>query len=171
MFVTYKITCHENDKNYYGSTNKFGRRKSQHLHYLRNGIHINKHLQNAYNKYGEDSFTFEIIELFDHREDMKLAEQRLLDEHLNVSFNKSSSSEGPQLFGDKNGFYGKKHSEEAKAKMKKAKEGKSNWTRNSIVITDKGIYASLALACQYHNIHRCTYFKRAKRGTNAWLTI
>lgn len=171
MFCTYQITCNGNNKKYYGSSKCFKNRKIRHLFFLRHNQHINQHLQNAFNKYGEKSFEFRMLEEFETRKDMLEAEQKLIDATYEESFNKSKSSKGPQLFGDKNGFYGKKHSEETKAKMKKAKEGKSNWTRNSIVITDKGIYASLALACQYHNIHRCTYFKRVKRGTNTWLTI
>jgi group I intron endonuclease len=171
MFCTYKITCVGNDKNYYGSSNDFSRRKSQHLSYLRKNTHINKHLQNAYNKYGEDSFVFIMLESFETRDEMKHAEQELLDSYLNISFNKSSSAESPQLFGIDNGFFGRKHNEETKLKMRKAKEGKCNWTKNSIVITDKGIFGSIALACKYHEIQRSTYHRRVKRNTNTWIVI
>jgi group I intron endonuclease len=171
MFVTYKISCQGNNKNYYGSTNHFPRRKSQHLHYLRNNLHVNKHLQNAYNLYGEELFTFDVLDNFDNKESMEQAEQNLIDMYLDVSFNKSKSAKSPQLFGEQNGFFGKKHSEETKIKMKKAKEGKSNWTKNSIVITEKGIFASIKLACIYHAIQRSTYFRRLKRGTSNWVII
>jgi group I intron endonuclease len=35
---------------------------SKHKYTLRNNIHINEHLQRAFNKYGEEAFDFEILE-------------------------------------------------------------------------------------------------------------
>ena len=171
MFCTYKITCHGNNKIYYGSSKSFKNRKTRHLFYLRHNQHINKHLQNAFNKYGEDSFLFELIEEFKTRKEMLDAEQKLIDTSYGESFNKSKSSRGPQLFGNENGFFGRTHNEETKLKMRKAKEGKFNWTKNLIVITDKGIFGSIVLACKYHAIQRSTYHRRVKRGTNNWIVI
>lgn len=59
----YKIYCIENNKYYIGSTSKtFKQRFTQHASKLKNNKHACAHLQNAYNKYGEDSFEFSIIE-------------------------------------------------------------------------------------------------------------
>ena len=171
MFCTYKITCTSNNKVYYGSSKCFRTRKTRHLFFLRHNEHINKHLQNSFNKYGENSFVFEFLEEFATRKLMLDAEQKLIDESYGQSFNQSKSSKGPQLFGNKNGFFGKKHNEETKLKMKKAKEGKTNWTKNSIVITDKGVFASISIACLYHEIQRSTYFRRVKRGASDWIVI
>ena len=170
MFCTYKITCTGNDKNYYGSSNDFPRRKSQHLSRLRRNDHVNKHLQNAYNKYGEESFVFVILNVYDNVEDMEAAEQQLIDEFLGESFNKSCSAKGPKLFGEDNGFYGKKHSEETKVKMRNAKLGKVS-NQAIVVITDKGIYSSITLACQYHGIEKSTYYRRLKKGKTDWITV
>ena len=52
----YKFTCLEDGKIYIGSSIELHTRKRNHLTDLRNGNHINHHFQNAYNKYGEDSF-------------------------------------------------------------------------------------------------------------------
>lgn len=61
-FVVYKITNIEANKIYVGSAVYFAQRKGEHLSKLRRQIHHNKYLQNAFNKYGEKAFVFEIIE-------------------------------------------------------------------------------------------------------------
>jgi group I intron endonuclease len=60
----YKILNKVNGKFYIGSANKLlFRLYSQHLVNLRLNKHINCHLQGAWNLYGEENFTFEIVEL------------------------------------------------------------------------------------------------------------
>lgn len=59
----YKITCTANGKIYVGSSNDLMRRWWQHRRALSLNNHRNKHLQNAWNKYGETVFSFEIVEL------------------------------------------------------------------------------------------------------------
>jgi len=58
----YKIVNLQTDKCYIGSTKDFKKRKQTHFSRLKNNNHSNKHLQNAYNKYGISNFKFEIIE-------------------------------------------------------------------------------------------------------------
>lgn len=58
----YKISNTVNGKCYIGESVHCEYRKKQHYGMLRKGIHPNVHLQNAWNKYGEDSFEFSIIE-------------------------------------------------------------------------------------------------------------
>lgn len=59
----YKIICNANY--YIGSSKNIQQRFYKHRAELRKGLHKNEHLQNAYNKYGEESFTLEIIEICD----------------------------------------------------------------------------------------------------------
>lgn len=59
----YKITCTANGKIYVGSAKNLRVRWNGHRKALRKGNHHSIHLQNAWNKYGESAFTFEIIEL------------------------------------------------------------------------------------------------------------
>jgi group I intron endonuclease len=48
---------------YYGSAaSSFINRRSGHLNKLRKNDHANRHMQNAWNKYGEQSFRFSIVE-------------------------------------------------------------------------------------------------------------
>ena len=61
----YKIVNVKNNKFYVGScaSKEFLYiRLFHHINNLRHGKHVNKYLQNSFNKYGEDSFFFEIIE-------------------------------------------------------------------------------------------------------------
>jgi len=51
-----------NNKRYVGSTINFKHRKNTHFFALRHNKHSNSHLQRSYNKYGECSFVFEIVE-------------------------------------------------------------------------------------------------------------
>lgn len=58
----YKITNITNNKFYIGSSVNINKRKLHHLHLLRNSKHGNTYLQKSWNKYGEKSFDFEILE-------------------------------------------------------------------------------------------------------------
>ncbi len=58
----YKITNRVNGKIYVGSSKNIYERWNQHKDKLRNNCHDNAHLQNAWIKYGENNFKFEIIE-------------------------------------------------------------------------------------------------------------
>lgn len=62
MIGIYRIKNKTNGKCYYGSSKNIERRWKTHLNQLRNNKHINSFLQNAWNKYGEDNFIFEIVE-------------------------------------------------------------------------------------------------------------
>jgi group I intron endonuclease len=57
----YQILNTENGKFYIGSATDLFTRRACHWHYLKNGKHANSHLQNAWNKYGEDRFEFSIL--------------------------------------------------------------------------------------------------------------
>lgn len=51
-----------NGKIYVGQTKDFKHRWREHVRELNHNIHHNKHLQNAWNKYGEENFEFFVIE-------------------------------------------------------------------------------------------------------------
>lgn len=58
----YMCTCDINGKSYVGQSRDVKLRKCRHLSELRNNRHFNKYLQSAYNKYGEDNFSWSVIE-------------------------------------------------------------------------------------------------------------
>ena len=61
-----------NGKKYVGSAVNFKRRRRKHRKSLRKGTHHSPHLQNAWNKYGEDNFKFDVLE---YVEDLKELEK------------------------------------------------------------------------------------------------
>lgn len=58
----YKITNLKNNKAYIGQSTDIKSRWNNHKIELRNNTHRNSHLQNSFNKYGEDAFEFRILE-------------------------------------------------------------------------------------------------------------
>lgn len=75
MGCIYQIRNILNGKIYVGSTWKpLRKRKSEHLTKLRTNKHSSPHLQNSFNKYGEDNFMFEEIESNILPEDLLLKE-------------------------------------------------------------------------------------------------
>jgi group I intron endonuclease len=75
----YKIICLDNNRIYIGSSKDIKKRWNRHLNDLRKNKHDNQHLQRSFDKYGESSFVFEIIELCNN-EELLIREQYYLDE-------------------------------------------------------------------------------------------
>ena len=62
MAHIYIIKCIGNGKSYVGSAISANKRKKHHYHWLEHGKHGNPILQRSWNKYGQESFIFEIVE-------------------------------------------------------------------------------------------------------------
>ena len=77
----YKITNIINNKHYVGSTKALYFRIKKHINLLTNGKHTNKYLQRSWNKYGENNFKIEIVELC-KEEDLRVREQYYLDNNF-----------------------------------------------------------------------------------------
>ena len=77
----YKITNLTNNKVYIGQTIDFNKRKQEHINALKAKRHKNAHLQSAWEKYGQDSFKFDLLEtLIDCTNDeLTLREQYWID--------------------------------------------------------------------------------------------
>lgn len=75
---------------YIGSSSKLRKRALEHRADLRRRRHPNKHLQNAWNKYGEDNFKFGTIELCE-KQDLIVREQYWLD-RLKPKYNINKSA-------------------------------------------------------------------------------
>lgn len=101
-----------NNHRYVGSAVNPTARWARHLFELRANHHWSKHLQAAYNKYGEESFVFKVI-LFCPREMLIWYEQQFIDQ-LIPEYNTCKIA-GSQL--------GRKHTPEAKAKMAAHRQG------------------------------------------------
>jgi|ERR1035441_8255979 group I intron endonuclease len=58
----YSIYCTANEKQYIGKSKHIAQRWRKHRSKLRNKKHVCRHLQNAWNKHGEATFVFNVIE-------------------------------------------------------------------------------------------------------------
>ena len=68
MIGIYIIKCTKNNKVYIGQSVNIKHRFYEHKGLLKNNKHINSHLQNAFNKYGEEFFVFEVLETIDEND-------------------------------------------------------------------------------------------------------
>ena len=154
MFI-YKITNTKNNKVYIGKTEKKDpkRRWRDHVLALKQNKHHNLHLQNAWNKYGEESFIHEIITkccigLITSLE--KYYINKYNSTNFQTGYNKTMGGEGLYGFkhtqetknkiglknlGNTNGKYGKgkKLSIETRIKISKAQSGRKlseTWSQN-----------------------------------------
>jgi group I intron endonuclease len=78
----YKIINTANGKFYVGSTINTHDRFRNHRKQLRKNVHHSRHLQAAWNKYGEDAFVFEVIENIPEGESLEEAENKWLQEFV-----------------------------------------------------------------------------------------
>lgn len=117
----YKITNKQNKKFYIGSSVNIEMRWYAHKSYLRRNVHANQHLQNAWNKYGEDNFIFSIL-LETEEVSLLNEEQKLIDESgccsREIGYNKSLVAGSPM----KN----RKHSLETIEKLRKKSTGRKH---------------------------------------------
>lgn len=110
----YKITNTVNRKCYIGSAVNFPSRRSEHRRSLIKGSHHSFYLQKSWDKYGEDAFVFELVELVPDRADLIAAEQRWMDAHL-PAYNICKVAGSP---------LGVKHTQETRDKISAASKGR-----------------------------------------------
>ena len=93
----YKIINTTNGKFYVGSTTNTQERFRTHRNRLRKGRHHSKHLQAAWNKYGEKVFVFFVVEDIPQGQSLREAEDRWLAEHVGTEkcYNTSKYSDTP----------------------------------------------------------------------------
>ena len=82
----YKIINTINNKFYVGSAVNFSRRKTRHFSELRRGKHNNRHLQAAWNKYGEQAFVFVIVEEIQDKAQLLITENKWLSTHVGKDY-------------------------------------------------------------------------------------
>ena len=140
----YSLTNKTTGKRYIGQTVYLNGRKGDHLLNLRRNQHNNDYLQKAFNKYGEEDFIFEVLEVVPKLENGandkdKLTEReqywmdyyKAYDRDYGYNINPSASI---------NPMQGKTHTDEAKAKMSEAAKGRvlSEDNKQKLIESRKG---------------------------------
>ena len=105
----YKITNRVNGKCYIGQSQDIATRFREHRYLLRQNKYGNRKIQNAWNKYGEENFIFEILEecMIEELDEKEIKYIKEYDSHCN-GYNNTDGGDGVR---------GWKHSDEFKKKM------------------------------------------------------
>lgn len=112
----YMIKNKINNKKYVGQSSDIYWRWMRHKSDLNNNRHHNKHLQSAWNMYGEENFNFEIIEICDES-NINRKEQYWIEKY-------DSYNSGYNLDLGGSGIRGYKHSQEEIDKMRRIQNPK-----------------------------------------------
>ena len=115
---TYIIRNVHTHKVYVGSAIDLVERKYRHYLHLRHNSHYNNYLQKAWNKYGETTFSFEVL----HQVDLDRlieCEQRAID-----FYSAADHRYGYNLCPTAGSWLGRRHTPQSIAKQREAKTGK-----------------------------------------------
>jgi group I intron endonuclease len=148
----YMIKCASNQGIYIGSAKNLKFRKNKHFYMLKLNKHPNQYLQNSFNKYGIENFTFEILEIINDLKFLVEKEQQWINRYSIIKstlFNirKEARSNLGIKVSDQGrlnitkGLIGRKLSKETKLKISQSNKGKifSQETRNKMSLAKKGI--------------------------------
>lgn len=187
MMGIYKISNIRNNKVYIGQSVDIQRRFSEHMRALNNNCHYNQHLQASYNKYGKESFLYEVLCICETTEldDMEVFFIDYYDsmnpecgynKESGGSTNKSVSVETREKqrinnTGPRNPFYGKKHTKEHREKIRElsslhrhSEETKRKISENHVDVSGSNNPRSRPIYCPELN----EYFWGAKEAEDKY---
>jgi len=156
----YMIRCKINDKRYYGETSNISGRLASHKSQLNKNIHNHKEMQHDWITYGEEYFDFVILfmgpEWVDRKKRIK-KETLLIVQDSDLCYNYLI---GISKFGEKNPFFGKKHTELTKEKIALSMPDRPNDLLGKPLQLNGILYPSLAEASRATGMARKTIRKR-----------
>lgn len=126
----YRILNLINNKYYIGSSKSIVKRIREHKRLLRKGEHENKHLQSAWNKYGEQNFAFEIIQIISSDELKNNCYLRNLETKYILESGSANDKIGYNIINGGIGSLNTPCSEEKRRKISEANKGKTAWNKN-----------------------------------------
>lgn len=138
----YAIVNVLNNKKYVGSTSNLNKRYRQHFNLLSKNKHVNAHLQHAFNKYGNSSFEFWILEQCEDITDtLLLLEQKYINSDGDYNICK--------IAGKTTGIKGKAHklSEYQRSKIIEANKNRI-WTEKELKRRSEFMKNSFLVASQ-----------------------
>ena len=130
MIGIYKITNIVNNKVYVGQSKDIESRWFQHMYALNHNWHDNRHLQNSWNKYGADKFTFSVIEECE-LDKLTEREQYWIDYYGGINSANTYNAKDADCTG--------RLSEESKRKISESLMGNIPWNKGLTVDTDERV--------------------------------
>ena len=165
----YKIENLVNGKIYIGQSKQIRQRWTEHKKELRHNRHRNEYLQRAWNKYGEDNFKHEILELCSEEE---LDEKECYYINLYKTFDNDN---GYNLTSG--GGRRKEYSKSTREKLKINGTGSNNPNSKKVICLETNkIYESMNQAGEdcgidYTNIYRCCTLQRYTTVGLHWMYL
>lgn len=164
----YMISTDQSKKVYIGSTKDFEGRWGGHVYSLQRQRHGNRHLQNAWNKYGEKSFFFDVLEETTI-EELTQREQFYIDTYRKKA---GALYNLAPIAGNNSGVkWGEASREKARARKhpenvrKKMSENKKKLLAENLEIREKYLAAfAKARACINHETRIARVRQAAKEG-------
>ena len=126
----YCITCFSTNKHYIGESSNVKARLNAHLNLLRRKIHSNKELQNDFINYGESNFNFQNL-IFGTSCDLK--QRRYLESVILLTLSPETRYNiyiNRKPIQEKNPFFNKRHTIEARTLQSLAKKGRLSSFKN-----------------------------------------
>jgi group I intron endonuclease len=147
----YIIRNERNQKMYVGSGIDLRKRKREHKNDLEANRHANGHLQNAFNKYGLEAFTFNVVECVLDANNLIPREQFYMD-----YYKTANAVFGYNLCSKAGSVLGYKHTEESRKQMSEAHKGKklSEDTKKKMSEAHKGKKRSIEVCSRLSEAHK-----------------
>jgi hypothetical protein len=157
----YMIRCIVNDKRYYGESGNVSGRLASHKSYLKRNIHPCRELQHDFQTYGIDFFEFIVLFMgssWENREDRLVRESLLILQDRQLCYN--YLTEKNSRAKEKNPYWGRTHSEEAKKLIGDSMRNIPNDALGKPIQLDGQIFPSLAEASRVTGMARKTIRKK-----------
>lgn len=156
----YMIRCLQNDWRYYGESQNVSGRLASHRSLLNRKIHPNIALQVEWNTYGSENFHFTVLFMGESWNQLAVRRGKELELIVLDRAFCYNILEGVSKPGEKNPFWGKIQTPEAKKKISEALKGRSNEKLGRKIFIQGTFYPSLAEASRQTGIARKTIRKK-----------
>lgn len=130
MIGIYQIVCIFNGNSYIGSSINIIKRWKDHKYDLNAGRHRNLHLRKAWEKYGQNCFVFQVLELHESSKNLAESEARWLlaiQPEFNLTFEVGAPNRGKK--GAESHMFGRKMPQAFRDKMSLVTKGRTPWNK------------------------------------------